>query len=47
VNCWVPPTATLALEGATVVDVNVWLTVTLTLLVVVSPPASRIVAVRV
>jgi hypothetical protein len=47
VYCCVPPIATLALEGETVIDVSVWLTVTLTLLVVVSPPASRIVAVRV
>jgi hypothetical protein len=47
VNSCVFPTATVAVAGVTVIDVSVWLTVTLTLLVVVSPPASRIVTVRV
>jgi hypothetical protein len=47
VNSWVPPTAVLALEGETVIDVSVWLTVTLTLLVVDAPVGSVIVTVSV
>ena len=44
VNCWVLPETTLTVAGATVMLVSVWFTVTLTLLVVKSPPALVIVA---
>src|SRR5205085_2543928 len=36
VNCWLPPLATEAVPGVTLTLVSVWLTVTVTLLVVVS-----------
>ena len=43
-NCCVPPAVTLALVGVTENVVNVWLTTTLTLLVVARPLASWMVA---
>ena len=48
VNCWVCPALKLTDDGLSVIVVSVWLTVTLTLLVAVSPgvPESVIVAVK-
>ena len=43
VNCCTAPACRLADVGATTMDVSVWSTVTLTLLVAVKPPASVIV----
>ena len=43
VNCCTPPGRTSIDAGETAIDVSVWLTVTLTLLVAVNPPASAIV----
>src|SRR4029077_5089890 len=41
-NCCVAPLGSVTLTGLTLMPVSVWLTVTLTLLVAVKPPASRI-----
>src|SRR5258708_39807678 len=43
VNCWTPPAVTLACVGLTATLVRVWLTVTLTLLVVLRPFGSLMV----
>ena len=47
VNNWLAPSARLTLAGVTAMLVNVWLTVTATLLVVLRPPRSLIVTVKV
>ena len=46
VNCCVAPALRLAADGLTAIAVSVWFTVTSTLLVAVSPPASVIVTVK-
>ena len=47
VNCCVPPVLDAALDGLRTIAVSVCVTVTFTLLVAASPPASRIVTVKV
>jgi hypothetical protein len=46
-NCRVPCEATVAVAGEIPIAVSVWFTVTFTLLVLVKPPASVIVTVKV